>query len=165
MPFACPQCGASFAGDETCQDRFTLSQWREIELPAYYAVHHLSVPCYRLQHNAYSRAGWLAVRELVWQFVYAGLTPAMARRQYRVQFQGRRRAWSFTKGARLPGVESIAWTSTIADVRLDTAETFGADVRRWAASILADSDALVRAAADLTTGAGRSGRKSREYLA
>jgi hypothetical protein len=58
---------------------------------------------------------------------------------------------------KLAGVESIAWTSTIADVRLDTAEHYRADVWVWAAQIVDDSEDLIRAAGGETQadGAGR----------
>jgi hypothetical protein len=143
MSFTCPHCGAIFASDETCQDRFNVSQLKEIEQPAYYAVHHLSVPCYMLQHHVYSREGWIEVRKLLARFVYDGWTPAMARRQNQATWESKRRTWSFTKGAKLPGVENIVWNYTIAEVRLDTAEAYCSDVRHWAESILADSEQLI----------------------
>ena len=40
-----------------------------------------------LQHNGYSEEGWLAVRDLVGQFL-AGLTPGDARRRIRQQMAG-----------------------------------------------------------------------------
>lgn len=144
MAHSCPQCGASYPTAETCEDRFNTSQLTELERPAYYAVHHLSVPCYMLQHDAYSRRGWLEVYALLADFV-AGLTPGEARRRMRVGVSGTNRAWSFTRGEKLAGVAGIPWTRTIADVRLDTAEQYRADVRAWAASILADAADLVRA--------------------
>lgn len=147
MSFTCPQCGAYFPSEETCEDRFNLSQVTELEQPAYYAVHHLSVPCYMLQHNAYSREGWIEVWKLLAKFVHEGWTPAMARRQSRVSADSGQRTWSFTKGAKLPGVEEIIWSMTIADVRLDTAEAYCEDVRQWARQILADSAALIAATA------------------
>jgi hypothetical protein len=65
-----------FASDEACSDRFNATQIKEVENPtSYYAVHHLSVPCYTLQHNAYARDGWLAVRRLLYQFVYEASRP------------------------------------------------------------------------------------------
>jgi hypothetical protein len=142
MTFSCPRCGATFASDETCQARFNTSQLKEVEQPSYFAVHHLSVPCYMLQHNVYSREGWLAVSELLFQFIHRGLTPAMARQQNHMKFDSRYRTWSIIKGAKFPGVENIKWTYTIADVQLDTAETYCADVRRWAQSILENSEQL-----------------------
>ncbi len=144
MPYRCPQCGAFFVDGETCQDYFDTCQLKEIEQPAYYAVHHLSVPCYMLQHNAYAREGWLEVRKLLGKFVYDGWTRAMARRHYRVAADSGHRTWSFTRGARLQGGEAIVWRFTVADVKLVTAELYCTDVRHWAESILADTEALVR---------------------
>lgn len=143
MPSPCPQCGAVLPTEETCPNRFTASQLKEIEQPAYYAVHHLSVPCYMLQHNAYSRRGWLEVRKLLAMFVYDGWTPEKARKLNRVFADSSQRDWSFTKGEKYPGVEEVAWSWTIADVRLDTAENYCADVRRWSERILADSLELI----------------------
>jgi len=143
MSFTCPQCGAVLASNETCQDRFNLIQMKEQEQPACYAVHHLSVSCYMLQHNAYSREGWIQVRQLLAKFVYDGWTPAMARQHSRVNADSGHRTWSFTRGAKLPGMEDIVWSYTIARVRLDTAESYCADVHHWAKSILADSEQLV----------------------
>ena len=140
------QCGATIASEETCNDRYNTAQVKEIENPtSYYAVHHLSVTCYMLQHNIYSRAGWLVARDLLNQFVYGGLTPAEARRRNRVPMDSGHRTWSLTKGAKLAQVDDIVWTRTIADVRLDTAEHYCADVNDWAIHVLADTDALVQA--------------------
>jgi hypothetical protein len=100
------------------------------------------VLCYMLQHNIYARSGWLGARDLLYQFVYRGLTPAAARRQNRKKLDSRKRDWSLTKGEKLPGVEAVKWTFTIADVRLDTAEHYTRDVRRWAERVLADTEQL-----------------------
>ena len=139
----CPQCGARLAPGETCRDRFNRGQVNEIEQPARYAVHHLSVPSYMLQHNVYSREGWLDAREGLRQFVEEGLEPAEVRRRNRIRLDSGRRSWSVTRGPKLPGVDDIRWTFTVADVRLDTPEHYCADVRRWAESVLADSAELV----------------------
>ncbi len=140
----CPQCGAALAPGETCRDRFNEGQLKEVEQPARYAVHQLSVPCYMLQHNVYSREGWLEVRETLRQFVEEGLKPTDARRRNRIRLDSGHRAWSVTRGPKLAGVEQIHWTFTVADLRLDTPEHYCADVKRWAQSVLADSAALVR---------------------
>jgi len=144
MAYTCPQCGATYPTDETCEDRFNISQITELERPDYYVVHQLSVPCYMLQHNGYSRLGWLEVYKLLGEFVQ-GLRPEEARRRMRGNMGSDKRGWSLTRGEKLAGVAGIAWTRTIADVRLDTAEYYCADVRAWAASIIADAAALVRA--------------------
>jgi hypothetical protein len=145
MSTTCPQCSALLPDGTTCRELFDYSQLKEIEQPENYALHHLSLLCYMLQHNIYARTGWLGGRDLLNQFVYRGLTPASARRQNRKKLDSRKRDWSLTKGEKLPGVESVKWTFTIADVRLDTAEHYTADVRRWAESVLADTEKLVNA--------------------
>jgi hypothetical protein len=143
MAYICPKCGANFISNETCQDRFNAIQLIELERPEYYAVHNLSVPCYMLQHNVYSQRGWLAVRELLFQFVYNDLAPELASKQHRIKYDSGHRKWSFTKGPKLPGVEKIEWSFTIADVRLDTAEIYCKDILHWAKSILVDSKQLI----------------------
>ncbi len=143
MSCHCPQCGASYDTDETCEDRFNAGQALELADPASYAVHHLSVPCFWLQHNRYSREGWIRARELLARFL-AGLTPEEARRQSRGTVDSGNRNFSFTRGPKLAGVEAITWTRTVADVRLDTAAHYCADVREWAASIVRDSEELMR---------------------
>src|ERR671939_691840 len=120
-PYHCPECGATYNTDETCEDRFNASQAQELADPAYYAVHHFSVPCFMLQHNRYSQDGWIRVRQLLTRFL-RGLTPQEARNKYRTAVDSRNRTYSFTRGPKLAGVDAIAWTRTIADVRLDTAE-------------------------------------------
>ena len=57
MSYRCPQCGAAYSADETCEDRFNAGLAQELTDPAYYAVHHLFVPCFMLQHNRYSQDG------------------------------------------------------------------------------------------------------------
>ncbi|MGZ3673268.1 MAG: DUF5946 family protein [Ktedonobacterales bacterium] len=143
VSYCCPQCGAKYSTDETCEDRFNLGQAREMTDPASFAVHHLSVPCFMLQHNRYSHDGWIQVRQMLTRFL-AGLTPDEARRDRRKAVDSGNRTYSFTKGPKLAGVESIAWTYTIADVRLDTAEHYCADVWAWAAQVVRDSEELMR---------------------
>ncbi len=138
----CPQCGAVYAAPETCQDRFNLAQSLELEQPELYAVHHLSVPCYMLQHNRYSAKGWQYARGLLVEFIHNGKSPQEIRKGSRKQVDSGHRTWSLTHGPKLAGVEEIDWSFTIADVRLDTPEHYCADVRAWTESILRDSEAL-----------------------
>ena len=145
MPATCPQCGAIFPDGETCGGRFDALQWKELEDPAYYAVHHIGVPCYLLQHNAYSRRGWIEVRDLLRRFLRERWTPAMARRRYHAAGEPNGQGGSLTRGEKLPGVERIVWSFTVAEVRRDSADAYGADIRRWGERVLADSENLVRA--------------------
>ena len=135
----CPRCGATLDPGETCRERFDALQLVELGSPDYYAVHHLSVPTWMLQHNEYSRRGWLQVRRLLGEFVYEGLTPDVARRRQQDACSGSRKGWSITRGSKLVEVDEIEWTMTVADLRSGSAEHYVEDVRRWAASVLNDT--------------------------
>ena len=147
MKSGCPQCGAKPA-HITCRNYFDTCQAREFEQPAYFSVHHISVPCYLLQHNMYSREGWLMTRKRLLQFLSSNVRPSVIADSDRKKYDSGNRTWSFTKGEKLAGVENIVWSRTIADVRLDTAEHYCADVIRWGKSILWDTEALIQIKAD-----------------
>jgi hypothetical protein len=135
MSLKCPLCGGEFASVEQCRERFDLCMALEYENPAAYgAVHHLSVACYMLEHNAYSAEVWQEARNMLAGFIRDGITPEQVRRQSRSRFDSRHRSWSVTTGAKLPEFDSIVWTRTIAGVRLDDPETYCKDVMLWAES-------------------------------
>lgn len=148
MNVHCHQCGARIrAGESTCLDRFNAIQLKEIENPdSYYKAHHLSVPCYLLQHNIYSGRRWLETYHLLERYVYAGLTPEEARQQLHGKTVGRQMSGGPSRSDKLPGVEQISWSRTIADVRDDTPGNYLEDVQKWAAAVLKDAEALVRSA-------------------
>ncbi|HSM58288.1 MAG TPA: DUF5946 family protein [Candidatus Sulfomarinibacteraceae bacterium] len=144
MASTCPHCGARVDGEE-CRDRFDRCLAKEFENPdTYGAVHHLTVISYMLQHNEYSRPAWLEAREMLSQFVNHGLTPAEARRKHSQTLDRAQRPWRVTEGEKITEVADIRWQRTIADVRLDNADLYRADVRRWAASVVADTEQLAR---------------------
>ncbi len=144
MTDLCPKCGAQLREGETCGDLFNLTQFKEAEVPACFQVHHLSVPSYMLQHNVYSKEGWLAARGLLDQFINGGLMPESARRQNRQRMDDGHRLWRLTSGPKLEGVGKIGWTLTVADIRLDTTNNYCGDIRAWAEALLTDTKDLVR---------------------
>ncbi len=143
MSYSCPDCGGAVPDDAQCSDRFWEAQAIEAGNPDYYAVHQFSVAAYYLQHNLYSRSGWLAVRKLIGEFLFEGLTPQYARQKYRDDFDGGNRTESITRGPRLVEVATVKWTFTMADVRVDSAAQYCADVREWAERVFKDSAAMV----------------------
>jgi hypothetical protein len=95
----CPVCGAEFPSGETCRKRFERCLTLDYEHPeSYGAVHHLVVACYMLQHNQYSRRGWLEARALVADVVRHGLTPADIRKRNRRSFDSGHRQWKIHAG-------------------------------------------------------------------
>lgn len=133
-----------FSSEETCTDSMNQIQSVEFTDPAYFGVHHLSVPCYLLQHNRYSREGWLATRRLLYDMITLNLSQEEAYRRSTSMMDNRQRQWQFAKGPRLQEVEDITWNKTIADLRTESAAHYCADVRDWARAVLADTAALVQ---------------------
>jgi Family of unknown function (DUF5946) len=144
MIHKCPQCGADLPPDEPCQHRFDLCMALEYENPTTFgAVHHLTVACYMLQHNAYSRDGWLGARNIIARFIHDGVTPGKIRQQNHSRFDSGHRTWSVTKGAKFSEFDTIVWTRSIADVRYADPEVYCADVKLWATSVLTDTETLL----------------------
>jgi hypothetical protein len=136
----CPVCGAEFHG-ETCRERFERCLALDYEHPdSYGAVHHLVVACYMLQHNEYSRRGWLEARDLVTDAIRHGVTPADIRKRNRRSYDSGQRQWKLTRGEKMAGLDGIVWSRTIADVRLDNPDRYREDVVQWAESVRADTE-------------------------
>jgi hypothetical protein len=137
----CPACGAEFPSGETCRERFERCLALDYEHPdSYGAVHHLVVACYMLQHNEYSRRGWLEARDLVTDAIRHGVTPADIRKRNRRSYDSGQRQWKLTQGEKMAGLDGIVWSRTIADVRLDNPDMYREDVVQWAESVLADTE-------------------------
>lgn len=78
------------------------------------------------------------------QAIQHGISPPVQRKQNRQRFDSGQRQWKFTRGTKISEVDRIVWTRTIADVRLDTAEAYCVDAKRWASSVLADTESIMR---------------------
>jgi len=141
MAYTCAQCGAIYPSDGTCQARFEACLALEYENPATYgAVHLLTVACYMLQHNLYSRHGWLDARQMVAQTIRLGISTAEIRKEYQRRLESGQRQWSVTKGEKLGEFDSIRWSQTLADIQLDSPERYVATVKQWAMAVLKDTD-------------------------
>ncbi len=139
----CPVCGANLVGAGSCDQLWYRTQEKEFTDAGYGAVHHLSVPCYMIQHNAYSRAGFWQVRDLLQRFVL-GLEPQVFRRQEGAKQDNKQRSFSIVKGEKLNALDGRRWSFTVSDVRLENAEDYCRDVRQWAESVLVDTAELER---------------------
>jgi hypothetical protein len=143
MYFRCKQCGGIFALHETCEDRFNTTQTKEFENNDYFMVHHLSVLCYMLQHNKYSKKGWLFARELLFQFIYNNLTPDQARKQNHHKLDSKNRKWNLNDTKKLTDVEGEKWSFTLGNVRDNAVEDYCEDIKHWAKSILEDTKEII----------------------
>ncbi len=134
----CPTCGATLGDADTCEDLFSRTQAKEFSDTDYWPVHHLSVPCYKIQHNGYSREGFWLVRALLERFTQ-GLDPQEFLSGERHGLGSRTRNFSLVKGEKLTELDDVKWSFLVSDVRLDTAEHYCRDVRQWAEAVLRDT--------------------------
>jgi hypothetical protein len=135
----CPECGAAWRGEETCQDFFHQMLFWEHENPAYGAVHHLMVLSYYLQHpSLYSPEGLAEAKHLLIEFLERGATPAEVRSNNRARVDSSKRTWKIKGTAASSGSyeQPVRWSITAAEVVAAGPEGYCEQVRAWAGSIL-----------------------------
>jgi hypothetical protein len=136
----CPECGAAWPDEQTCQDCFHQMLFWETERPADGAeVHHLMVLCYYLQHpSLYSPESLREAMRLLSDFLEGGVTPQQARGRGRSRLDSGSRQWKIkgTLDAHGSFPRPIQWEMTACDVIAGGQDGYCASVRRWAESIL-----------------------------
>jgi hypothetical protein len=137
-PTTCPECGAVWGAEQTCEDSFHQMLFWEAEYPAYGEVHHLTVLCYHLQHpSLYSPEGLNEARRLLVELVEHGAAPAEVRQRNRARVDSSKRDWKIKATATSHGSYDrvIDWPLTAADVVAGGTDHYCDNVRRWAQSI------------------------------
>jgi hypothetical protein len=134
---ACPECGAP-AGE--CEVRYHEFLSLEFTRPEYGAVHHLTVASYMLQHSGrLSREGWLYERDLLEKFLVEKASPAVVRERIKNTVDSSKRSFKISSRTGEPVIPKTAWSKTVLDVNVETAEAYCRDVRFWAEAVLADA--------------------------
>lgn len=135
----CPECGAIWPEDQTCQDFFHQMHFWEAENPVYGAqVHHLMVLCYHLQHpSLYSPEGLDYARQLLVEFLEHGATPEQVRRKHGLAVDSSWRKWKIKGAGDARGTykHAMCWAMTAADVLAGGVDSYCYNVRHWAKSI------------------------------
>ena len=136
----CPECGAP---DSACATRFNEFLVLEFSDAGYGAVHHLTVAAYMLQHSSkLTKEGWLYERKLLREFLVENKPPAFIRKQNKDFIDSGKRNFKIASRDGLPVISKTKWTKTILDVRAENAETYCADVTKWAKSALIKVDKI-----------------------
>ncbi|MBL8164890.1 MAG: hypothetical protein JNJ61_23090, partial [Anaerolineae bacterium] len=139
MSHTCPECGAPWSDGQTCTDDFHQMLYWEFEHNLL-DVHHLLVLCYHLQHpSLYSPETVRRGMHMLAEFVEAGVTPQAMRQQIRTAVDSGNRSGTITARPGSAGsyAHPVAWTLTARDVVRGGAANYYANVRAWAASMLA----------------------------
>src|SRR5687768_7700364 len=114
----CPECGAIWTEDTTCETHFhQMLYWeQEHQLPE---VHHLMVLSYYLQHpHLYSPEGLKHSQALLVDFVVNGITPQQIRQRDRDKVDSGKRKFKIAGTPELHGSYEppVRWSMTAADV-------------------------------------------------
>jgi hypothetical protein len=135
----CPECGAVWYEEKTCQDHFHQMLFWENENPRDgLEVHHLMVLCYHLQHpRLYSPEGLRAAMRLLADFLERGVTPEDVRRHHGATVDSHTRRWNIKGTPTSHGVYTppIHWTMTADQMIASGQESYGESVRTWARSV------------------------------
>jgi len=137
----CSECGARLTTEQTCRDHFHQMLFWESEDPTCWAVHHLIVLCYHLQHpSLYSTEGLATARGLLTDFIERGLSPEEVRRKNSGPVASGARDWTITARPGNQGAydRPIRWTMTAADVVAAGAEAYVESVGAWARAVHTD---------------------------
>jgi len=126
----CAECGAAGAA---CRERFDEFLALEFTDPGYFAVHHLTVAAFMLQHSSrLSREGWLYQREQLRAFLVENIPPDAVGRRTRQRMDRGARNFNFTSRNGLAVIPTLAWRKTILNVRSDNADIYVRDIAAWA---------------------------------
>lgn len=135
----CPECGAAWKDDQTCQEHFHQMLTWEAEYPdKTLGVHHLLVLCYHLQHpHLYSPQGLHEAKKLLAAFVEQGATPDEVRRRQRANVDSSKRTWKITGTPTSSGAypHPIQWPITVVNVTAAGVDAYTQSVKAWVQSI------------------------------
>lgn len=135
----CPECGAVWQDDLTCQEYFYQMLFWEAENPSLGEVHHLMVLCYHLQHpSLYSQEGLEYAKHLLSDFVEAGLSPQEIRRREGSKVASQNRKWKIKSTDKSQGSypNEICWEMVAQDVVFAGKNNYCLSVRKWARATL-----------------------------
>jgi hypothetical protein len=139
MSNRCPECGAVWQDERTCQEHFNQMLAWEAEYPdKTMAVHHLMVLGYHLQHpHLYSPQALQGAKKLLAAFVAEGITPAEARRRQAAVVDSGKRTWKITGTPTSSGAyeHPVQWPMTVVDVTAAGVDPYIENVQAWARSM------------------------------
>jgi len=135
----CPECGAAWDKEKTCQDHLHQILFWEAENTNYgLEVHHLMVLCYHLQHpSLYSPEGLSGAIHLLTDFLERGVTTEEVRRRHRATLDSGKRTWKIKGTPASHGVYDppMQWKMTAATVIAGGVDNYCDSVRTWARSV------------------------------
>jgi hypothetical protein len=130
----CPECGAVYQEETSCQEIYENFLVLEFTDPGYGAVHFLTVACFMVQHGRYSDAGMAWIEQKLRAHLEEGVPVEQIRWQASAEADQSKRGWKVTRSADDAPLPKIAWSMTIADVagNYRDAGEYQEKIRQWA---------------------------------
>jgi hypothetical protein len=142
----CPECGATWTDDVTCETYFhEMLFWEQADLEHLGMVHHLMVLSFHMQHpSRYSSEALAWGKTALADFLERGVTPQQVRLRDRASLDSGARKHKIKGTPESHGAYAhpVAWTMSAGDVVAGGTESYVENVRAWAQSIY---DALTAA--------------------
>ena len=134
MALVCPECGAEWSEEATCQSCFDSFLALEFTDPAYGNVHFLTVACFMIQHGRYSHEAIVGIAALLKASFEEKLTTSELRQRANLLTGGEDRAWNVLRRTDEPPPPRPVWSMTIIDVarQVQDATNYCDLVRQWA---------------------------------
>jgi len=145
MPNTCPECGAIYHDELTCEEVFNQFLALEFSDPRYGAVHFLTVACYMIQHGRYSDEGLVWIAQRLRDYLERGIPADQIARQAAKETGQGQRDWKVNRRPGDPPQKKVAWSMTIAEVveQYQDAEAYCAAITQWARITLQEMQPLV----------------------
>lgn len=134
----CTECAAEWKDGQTCTDHFHLMSAWELDHQLY-ALHHLMVLCYHLQHpSLYSPEGLEGAKKLLVMFLEEGVEPSAVRKQMSQSVGSDKRNYKLTGRPDSYGQYEypVRWEFRAVDVIEGGIGSYYASVLWWAESVL-----------------------------
>ena len=140
MTERCPECGAKLEIASSCQEIFDSFLVMEFTDPGYGVVHFLTVACFMIQHDRYSEAGRIWIRQQMRVYLEEGLSGEELRQRIGKSAEQSTRGWKVTRSADEPAHPKLDWSMTIEDVaeQFQDAPSYCALIEQWARVTLAE---------------------------
>ncbi len=145
IPGTCPECGAVFGEETSCQEIFDAFLVLEFSDPAYGAVHFLTVTCFMIQHGRYSDEALVWMAQKLRENLEGGVPVEQIRREAGEEADQAKRKWKVTRQPGALPQAKIAWSMTIADVAANyqSAEQYRELIQQWARVTLREMKPLL----------------------
>ena len=112
----CPECGAVWPRDQTCQSLYDEFLTWEFQDPEYGAVHFLTVATFMTEHGRYTDEAQAWIKQKLRENLEENTPVEQIRRAANRETNQANRTWKVVRSPDAPPPARVAWEMTIVDV-------------------------------------------------